>query len=126
MIRSILLSLLLLVYAGQHARAEPWQMPWVKAQTPSAELTGESWEAWQKILANPVSDAMAALGRGDRRLMAVGGYTTQAPGAGYGAMQRHGYVVLDGAEGCVGTGYFRERAREYATRYNQYILQYGS
>lgn len=129
MTRSILWSLLLLGIAGEAALAEPLLTPWSRerlTQSKPPNPDHETWEAWKKILANPIGNARAALARGDRRLMAVGGYTNSAPGADHEAMERYGYVVLEGAEGCVGSSYFRERAREYATRYNQYILNEGS
>jgi hypothetical protein len=116
MAKSILLSLLVLTCACGISRAGP---------------SSPDWETWQKVLANPISEAKAALERGDHRLMAVQGHSIEMPGVNmdmFKAAKRFGIVMID-SRGDAAPGpehsYFLERAEEFATLYNRYILEHS-
>lgn len=116
MIRSILLSLFLVACACEIAQAKP--------PTPAA---------WERVLKNPVSEAKAALARGDRRLLAVQGYSTTLPGVDdatfMATMDRGDFVIIDDTTDYIETqeqARFKERAEKYAAQYNRYIVEQGA
>lgn len=126
--RSILLGLLILSgaidLAGAQTSFEVWQR--------HASAADPSFEVWQTLQNNAVTEAKAALERGDRRLVAVMAYSTALPGVDMEiteAERRFGFVVIEGTGDFYQTIWhrtFNERAREYAVEYNRYILEHAS
>lgn len=114
MITRILLSVFLFASACETAQAEP-----------------PTLEDWKRVLGNPESEAMAALQRGDHRLLGVKGFGTTAPGATTGDFialwERHGLIMIDNTGDVLGPENrdFKKRAWEYGTAYNLYILKHG-
>lgn len=113
MMRTIVLSFFVLTLTFGAVRAEP-------------PITRE-----KVVRKNPETEAKRALARGDRRLMAVYGYTTEVPGTYmdyYEAARRFETVIIEGtSDACFDTRDCRlnENARAYATRYNRYILKHA-
>jgi hypothetical protein len=80
------------------------------------------------VFSDSSSDAQRALTRGDFRLLAVRGYSVEAPGTdfNYGeARRRFGTLEIDGTSDDLAwpwDGYLNDRARDYAAKYNRIIV----
>lgn len=78
---------------------------------------------------NPETEAADALGRGDHKLMGVRGYALEVPGTDLPideVERRFGVVEIAGTSDVYdapGDRALNERARQYAARYNRYIIQ---
>jgi hypothetical protein len=97
------------------------------------EMTSAEAPRWNdvvRLLTDPTSEAKAALERGDRRFLAVQGFSTEAPGVeDFHMVDRNGIVIIDDTTDYISTltqSYFKERARDYANDYNRYILEHAS
>lgn len=80
-----------------------------------------------KLRVDPIRAAEDAVGRGDRRLLAVNGYTRWTPGAlDYSLRTKYGYRTLENTSdtpddaSCVA---YQDAAIAYAERYNGRVLQ---
>jgi hypothetical protein len=107
------LSILLLVTAGCHHRVPPTKG--------CEELVGPH-------LHDPVADATAALKRGDARVLTLGGFSPETPGAGAQNTTKLPKRRLQGTSdvelpACLA---LRSAAENYARRYNQVILAQSS
>lgn len=73
-------------------------------------------------------DAQDAIAAGDTRLLAVAGFSLEAPGSGLNiaeAENTYGVLEIEGTSDFhqwPGEGWLNERARDYAERYNRAIV----
>jgi hypothetical protein len=78
------------------------------------------------------SDARSAIARGDRRLLAVYGYTTEVPGVNAGVTElraRYGLRMLEGTSDSYKGSKdkaLNENARKYASLYNRVVISESS
>jgi hypothetical protein len=77
------------------------------------------------------TDARSALSRGDRRLLAVYGYTVEVPGVDKPVAtlrQKFGLRMLEGTSDAIKSPQdkiMNANARQYATKYNQIVIAEG-
>lgn len=88
---------------------------------------GNCSEGLAKLRVDPIRAAEDAVRRGDRRLLAVNGYTRWTPGAlDYSLRTKYGYRTLENTSdtpddaSCVA---YQDAAIAYAERYNRRVLQ---
>lgn len=94
--------------------------------TPAPKASGACDQARARLPDEPASRAERAVARGDRRFVAVYGYTTLIPGVSDQALiQRHGYSVLEMTsdflldESCE---IYQTEAEAYARAYNLRVV----
>jgi hypothetical protein len=84
---------------------------------------------WDLVFANPERDARRAIAAGDRRVLTVSGFSTEAPGTDLTmpeAQEEFGLIHIGGTGDYYrwpGEQQLNENARRYAATYNRIILQ---
>lgn len=89
--------------------------------------TGICSEDLARLRDDPIRTAEQAVARGDRRLLAVNGYTRWTPGAlDYSLRTKYGYRTLENTSDTpddASCAAYQDAATAYAERYNGRVLQ---